>query len=87
MSSKLNPPKERTFTRHDPALPGHRSYTLSSAVYNRLIAKGVDPETVAEAELARRAKCFCDYDYLGRITRVLANCRPPKSVTYPKTDR
>ena len=84
MSSKSNRPTEQTIERHDPALPGHRNYTLSSAVYNRLIAKGVDPETVAESELGRRAKCIQNFDDAGRIimTSIIKNFRRPKTFTY-----
>ncbi len=78
---------ERTIDRGIPVLSGRRSYVLDSTEYEQLIAKGFDPETVAEAELGRRAKCCRDYDDLGQITRITANCRPPKSFTHAKPDR
>ena len=77
-------PSDQIIDRHDPAFPGHRSYTLSSAVYDRLIANGVDPQTVAELELGRRAKCIQNFDDAGRIimTCIIKNFRRPKSFTY-----
>ena len=84
MSSKYQQPADQTIERRDPAFPGHRNYTLSSAAYNRLIAKGVDPQTVAEAELGRRAKCIQNFDDAGRIimTSIIKNFRRPKTFTY-----
>ncbi len=81
-----NKPSDQIIVRHDPALASHRSYTLSFAVYNRLIGKAVDPQTVAEAELGRRAKCIQSVDDAGRLimTSIIKNFRRPKSFTYTR---
>ena len=87
MPGKSKQPSERTIDRRGPTLPGLRGYVLSSAAYDRLVAQGIDPETVTETELARRAKSCLTYDDQGRIIQVVARYRRPKSVTYFKTDQ
>jgi len=57
---------ERVVTRLDPKTSLLRSYVLTLPDYERLVAEGFDPETIAEAERSRRATHSFEFDALGR---------------------
>ena len=70
---------ERTVYRRDPAPSLLRSYVLSSAEYERLIAGGIDPETVAESVLAQCAIRRRDHDDQDRIIMEISDNPPQRS--------
>jgi hypothetical protein len=65
----LKPNQPRTICRRQPLL---RTYILSSTEYDRLVADGLNPETVDDTELTRRADAFYDHDEKDRIVTTVA---------------
>lgn len=66
---------ERVVTRCDPDSSLQRSYVLSLAHYQRLVADGCDPEMIAEAELSRVAMRFLNFDERGRVIMIVDRSR------------